>query len=149
MFTFKQITVPFVTPNSFIDLSSSNNDVFDILDSVKKGGGGLVEVWDQRHLADALAESDPFYSPPRVIIAAPGMILQQPRLYLFPINISDPTAYVFNLQYIRNIKNSTTGDIIHTGDDNDVPYSEHSIDQIAEIAVQLYKKDDFQEDAGG
>ena len=120
----------------------------DILDSVKSGGGGMVEVWDASLLGEALAESNPFYSPPRVTSVIPGMILQQPLLYLFPINISDPGGYTFNLQYIRNIKNATTGDIVRTGDDDDVPYSENSIDQIAETAAQLYNKDDFQEDAG-
>ena len=148
MFTFVSISVPFVTPNSVIDLTAANNDVHDILDSVKSGGGGMVEVWDASLLGEALAESNPFYSPPKVTAAVPGMILQQPLLYLFPINIADGADYTFNLQYIRNIKNATTGDIVRTGDDADVPYSENSIDQIAEVAAGLFNKDDFQEDAG-
>lgn len=148
MFTFASISVPFVSPNSVLDLTVLNKDVHDILDSVKSGGGGMVEVWDASLLGEALAESNPFYSPPRVKLASPGMVLQQPLLYLFPINIADGADYTFNLQYIRNIKNATTGDIVRSGDDDDIPYSENSIDQIAEIAAQLYKTDDFQEDAG-
>lgn len=149
MFTFRSITVPFVTPNSVLDLTVANNDVHDILDSVKNGGSGVVEVWDASLLGEALAQSNPFYSPPRVTSALPGMILQQPLLYLFPINISQTASYVFNLQFISNIKDASTGDIIRTGGTVDVPYSEMSIDQIAEIAVQIFNKDDFQEDEGG
>jgi hypothetical protein len=150
LFTFRSITVPFATPNTVIDLTTGSwNDVHDILDSVKSGGGGTIEVWDQSKLADCLSESDPFYSPPRITSSNPGMILSQPYLYLFPINIGDPGGYTFTLNFILNLKDRTNGDILRTGGTYDVPYSEQHLTTIAELAAGIYNKDDFQEDAGG
>jgi hypothetical protein len=148
LFKFRSITATFAAGTTKVDITTGFNDVHDILDSVKSGGGGLIDVWDQTMLADALAESDPFYSPPRVTINTPGMILSQPILYLFPNDIT-ATTYVFTLNYIQNIKNPDTGDILRTGGDYDIPYNEVHIEAIAEIAAGLFNKDDFQEDAGG
>ena len=148
LFSFTSITITFASGVSSIDLTTANNDVFDILDSVKSGGGGIIEIIDQDRLADALSGNDPFAASPYVTSSNPFMILQQPKLYLFPADIAQSVDYVFTLNYISNIKNPNTGDILRTGGDYDVPYSENNIDVIADIAASLYNKDDFQEDAG-
>lgn len=149
LFKFRSITLTYASAVSRVDLTTVYNDVFEILDSVKSGGGGLIDVWDASKLADAIAEADPFYSPPRVTSSTPGMILSHPYLYGFPNDIADPGGYTFTLNYIQNIKDPITGDILRSGGTYDIPYSEHHLDAIAEIAAAIYKKDDFQEDAGG
>jgi len=149
LFKFRSITLTYASAVSRVDISTVYNDIFEILDSVKQGGGGLIEVWDPSKLADCIAESDPFYSPPRVNSSTPGMILSHPYIYGFPNDLADPGGYTFTLNYIQNNKNPITGAILVSGGTYDVPFSEHHIDAIAEIAVGIYKKDDFQEDAGG
>lgn len=68
---------------------------------------------------------------------------------MFPNNIGSPTNYIFTLQFIQNIKDPATGDILRTGGTTDIPYSEMHLDSIAELAAGIFNKDDFQEDAGG
>lgn len=148
LFKFRNITLVFASAVSRVDLSTVYNDVYEILDSVKSGGGGLIEVYDASKLGDCIAESDPFYSPPRVTSSNPGMILSQPYLYGFPNNIADPGGYTFSLNYIQNNKNPLDGSILVTGGDYDVPYGEQHLDLIAEVAASIFNKDDFQEDAG-
>lgn len=149
LFKFRSITLAYASSVSRVDLSTVYNDVFEILDSVKSGGGGIIEVWSQSKLADCIAAADPFYSPPRVTSAAPGMILSHPYIYGFPNDIANPGGYTFTLNYIQNNKNPITGDILRSGGTYDIPFSEHHLDAIADIAVKIYRQDDFQEDAGG
>ena len=177
LFTSRAIAPSYGADNvSSKNLSSGFNDVHDILDSIHKYPGDniflrdknnkylkdknglylkvpttitdIIEVWDQRKLTDCLAESDPFYSPPRITFFKPGMILQQPILYFFPNAIADESNHTYILHFIQNIKNRATGDILRTGGTYDVPYSELHIDNVAEIATGIFNKDDFQEDAG-
>jgi len=146
LFKFREITVVYAAGVSSVDLTASFFfDVFDILDS-RKTGGIVIEVWDQDKLADAMTGSNPFYLGS---VAAPGMILQHPKLFVFPNSIADPAAYSFDLFYIQNVVNPQTGDILRTGGAFDIPFSEHRFETIADIAAGLYNKDDFQEDAGG
>jgi len=151
LFKFKQVTLEYTSDNhSILDLSNPTNqcfDIYDILDSIKAGGGGLIEVWQQSKLADALAESDPFCSPPRVTASFPGMILQQPKVYFFPNNLA-ATTYTFTLNYIQNLKNPTNGEILRSGGAYDIAYSEQHLEDVAELAAKIFNKDDFQEDAG-
>lgn len=149
LFKFRSVTVAYASSVSSVDLTVAHNDVYDVLDSVKSGGGGIIEVWDPTNLADAIAEANPFLITPRVTSANPGMILSQPTLYVFPNNIADPAGYTFTLNFIQNIKNPTPGDILRTGGTYDVPFSEAHLDTMADIAAGIFNKDDFQEDSGG
>ena len=146
LFKFASVTVTYTAGVSSVDLTTIRYDIFDILDSVKSGGGGVIEIIDQDRLADALSDSDPFLTTPHLTNSNPVMILQQPTLYLFPNEIANPTDYTFTLNYISNIKDPGTGDILRTGGTYDVPYSENNIDAIADVAASLFNKDDFQED---
>ena len=149
LFKFRGITFTYLTATSYVDVTTLYNDIFEILDSVKQGGGGIIEVWDPSKLADCIAEADPFYSPPRVTSSNPGMILSHPRIYAFPNDIANTGGYTITINYIQNIKNPISGDILRSGGSYDIPYSEHHLDAIAEIAAKIYRQDDFQEDSGG
>jgi len=148
LFKFRNITVTYSGGYSYVDLTSGYNDVHDVLDSVKSGGGGVIEVWDQDKLTGAQSESDPFYSGDR-IADNPGMILQQPNLFLFPNTIAQAGDYTFQLNYIQNVKNPTSGDILRTGGSYDIPFAENNFDAISDMCKKIYEIDDHKEDAGG
>ena len=82
---------------------------------------------------------DPFYAGST---SFPGIIYQAPILYLFPASLVATAAFTFTLNYIPLPINPDTGAYLTSGGTYDLPFTMESIQAIADIATDLFKKDD-------
>lgn len=142
---FKKVDTTLGTPNTSIYLEYPGLNLFDVYDILDSSHNTtLIEVWNQVHLADALAGVDPFYVGDA---DRPGMILQHPVVYFFPTSLAAATDYAVRFNYIQKPVNPEDGTYFTTGGTYDIPFSLNHINDIAETAVRMYRVDDFQEDA--
>ncbi len=133
--TFRPVT--FTTPIQRLELGAGYYDVLDILDSYNSTT--LIEAWHKRYLNDALAGINPFY-----IGSAnkPGIIFNKPFLYLFPASLVATANYNFDLQFIKLPVNPNDGKFLDVNGDDDIPFTIDRIQEIADIATELYRIDD-------
>ena len=143
---FQTRAIVFPQHVSTIDLSAAGTyqslDLLDILDSGKPGV--KIEAWNPVYLNEALAGTNPFYG---YDINFPGIFYQKPILYLFPLNLTLTLAYGFNLNFIK-LPINTDGSYYEIDGPNDIPFAADAINSIADIATQLYRIDDAEEDVG-
>jgi hypothetical protein len=143
---FKTQTIQFPNNTAEIDMTQAVlfKDFFDCLDSYN--GTIPIEIWNPVHLTDALTNNDPFYAGSAL---RPGLIYQKPYLYLFPASLSGATGYPVSLNYIALPIDPSTGDFLVIDGNTDIPFSYDHIQEIADIAVQLYRTDDAEAQSAG
>jgi hypothetical protein len=142
---FKSFPVTFSQGSNVIDLSNETylKDVWEVLDS--QSGSTLIEVWNKVHQADALTGNDPFYTADA---EHPALIYNKPFLFIFPATITDDGNYGITLNYIKLPLNPETGEYLTINGGYDLPFTLKQIQDIADIAEQLYRKDSLEVDSG-
>lgn len=141
---FKPKTITFTHPSNTYYTELAGSDLFDLMDILDSNSGNtLIEVWNPVHLADAKAQTDPFYTGGSEM---PGIIYQKPLIWLFPASIVATADYSINLNYISLPVNPVDGSYLTSGGDTDIQFNQNHLQDIADYATKLYKVDDYQED---